>query len=315
MAGDKWLSDLTATTPLRKAARRVLKARLDGVRAYLPLAVEQAERDAEHVHQLRVATRRARAALDIFACCLPRKSYKTASKRLRRIRRAAGTARDWDVFLADLAAWKPGGPRQRPGLDHLLGYAQAQRERAEAELEDLAPVSRDFHRSIGDTISSVRKPRRSGLKKLRDLAQPLIGELLGELNARLAQNENGYNRLHELRILGKRLRYAMEVFVSCYAPAFREQLYPAVETMQEILGQLNDHRVAAEQLEALASQPRAALSAVWKRLQPGFEARLEFHRERLAEIRGSFQTWTGEWREISKVRGTAACGLAFGGER
>ena len=49
-------------------------------------------------HQLRVATRRAGAALEIFRDCLPEKDYQTARKQLRRLRRAAGAARDWDVL-------------------------------------------------------------------------------------------------------------------------------------------------------------------------------------------------------------------------
>ena len=43
-----------------------------------------------------------------------------------------------------------------------------------------------------------------------------------------------------MRILGKRLRYAMEMFADCFGPAFREELYPAVEQMQEILGRANE---------------------------------------------------------------------------
>src|SRR3712207_1913020 len=106
MADGKWISELTATTPLDDAARRVLTVRLGVVGHYLPLAVREADHDTEHVHQLRVGTRRARAALDLFACCLPDKVYRRARKQLRRLRRAAGAARDWDVFREGLRAWQ-----------------------------------------------------------------------------------------------------------------------------------------------------------------------------------------------------------------
>ena len=102
MAGSKWIPDLKATTPVSAAARHVLTVRLEVVRDYLPLALHEADKDPEHVHQLRVATRRARAALDIFACCLPVKVYKAARKQLRNIRRVAEEARDLDVFLTSL---------------------------------------------------------------------------------------------------------------------------------------------------------------------------------------------------------------------
>src|SRR6266852_4391879 len=118
--------------PLVEAAQRVLEVRLGIVRDRLPPAMFEADKDVENVHQLRVATRRAGAALRIFRLCLPEKEFKRIRRRLRRLRRACGAARDWDVFLANL------GPRQarakveqRPGLDFLLGYAI--RRRAEAQ--------------------------------------------------------------------------------------------------------------------------------------------------------------------------------------
>src|SRR5262249_20900183 len=102
MHDGKWIRELTAALPLADAARRVLAIRLATVHRALPLAIQDARRDIEHVHQLRVATRRARAALDIFIDCLPDGAYRAAKKELRKIRRAAGAARDWDVFLAAL---------------------------------------------------------------------------------------------------------------------------------------------------------------------------------------------------------------------
>src|SRR5690349_7794695 len=100
MADGKWITDLRADTPLPEAAQRVLAVRLEVVGHYLPRAVQEPDRDPEFVHQLRVGTRRADAALRIFRPCLPRKVYKKARRRLRELRRAAGAVRDWDVFLA-----------------------------------------------------------------------------------------------------------------------------------------------------------------------------------------------------------------------
>src|SRR4051812_10904613 len=98
MAEGKWISDVTGAASPGAAAARVLPVRLGVVRDSLPRALSPSAEDPEHVHQLRVAPRRAGAALDIFELCLPAKVYKSAKKRIRRIRRAAGAARDWDVF-------------------------------------------------------------------------------------------------------------------------------------------------------------------------------------------------------------------------
>ena len=78
MFQSKWISDLSAATPVADAARRVLTLRLEGVRDCLGYALREPGRDPEFVHQLRVATRRASAALEIFAECLPLKVYRTA---------------------------------------------------------------------------------------------------------------------------------------------------------------------------------------------------------------------------------------------
>src|SRR2546429_359792 len=98
MANGKWIKGLKAQTPLAEAARRVLEVRLGVVRTRLLLAVREPDKDPEHVHQLRVGTRRAGAAVEIFEPCLRGKCYRRARKALKKLRRAAAAARDCDVF-------------------------------------------------------------------------------------------------------------------------------------------------------------------------------------------------------------------------
>ncbi|HEV3258430.1 MAG TPA: CHAD domain-containing protein [Gemmataceae bacterium] len=299
MAGGKWIGDLTAATPLADAARRVLTVRLEVVRDSLPLAVHEPYKDPEHVHQLRVGTRRATAALDIFAACLPHKEYAAAKKGLRRIRRAAGAARDWDVFRHHLAEWgRRPAARRRPGLDFLTGYALAQRTAAQAGLQEAgkdAPLS--FDRVLAETVAAVHKPHQAGLRTLADLARPLLAGALEELRRAATADLDDYDHLHQVRISGKRLRYAMEVFADCFALPFREQLYPAVEAMQEILGNANDSHVAAGRLEALRTTLQAMQPAEWKRFKPGIEAVLRYHQERLPQEREHFRAWWEQWQE------------------
>jgi CHAD domain-containing protein len=98
----KWIDGTTPEQPVTSAAREAVKLRLQLVAHYLPLAAASAEEDREYVHQLRVATRRATAALKIFSELLPNKQLSWMKKRLRRIRQAAGDARDLDVLIARL---------------------------------------------------------------------------------------------------------------------------------------------------------------------------------------------------------------------
>jgi CHAD domain-containing protein len=309
MAGGKWISGLTADTPTADAARRVLTVRLELVRDLLPPALHEAEQDPEHVHQLRVATRRAGAALDIFAGCLPAKAYKHARKELRRLRRAAGAARDWDVFLISLAERqrKPAA-RQRPGLDLLTGYALSQRLAAQAQLLAAAadqPFASD--RLVADTVAAVQKPHDDPAARLLiDLARPTLGGLLKELDAAAGRDLHDYAHLHQVRIIGKRLRYAMEVFADCFTPAFKDELYPAVEEMQDILGRANDSHVASGRLAELRDRTKALLGDQAKRVLPGVDALLRYHAGRLPKEREQFETWWARWRETGGEAAFAA---------
>lgn len=300
MAARKWISDLTAATALADAARRVLTVRLEAVRDFLVPAVQQPYKDPEHVHRLRVATRRATAALHIFTPCLPHKVYTAARKGLRRVRRGAGAARDWDVFLDHLAEWgRRPPPRRRPGLDFLTGYAVAQRTAAQARLQEAGqdvPFSLD--RVLAETVAAVHKPHLAGLRTLADLARPLLADALQELRRATAADLDDYGHLHQVRIRGKRLRYAMEVFADCFGPSFREQIYPAVEAMQEILGNANDSHVATGRLEALRTTFQQMRPAEWKRFQPGIEAFLRYHQERLVQERQHFRQWWDDWQQL-----------------
>jgi len=287
----------------------VLTVRLELVRDHLPPALHEAEQDPEHVHQLRVATRRARAALDIFAGCLPAKAHKRARRQLRDLRQAAGEARDWDVFLLTLAE-RQGKPaaKHRPGLDFLTGYTLARRLAAQDHLLAAGqdhPFASD--RLVSETVCALHKPHDdSAARVLIDLARPTLGELLKELDAAAGRDLHDYEHLHRVRIIGKRLRYAMEVFADCFAPAFKEELYPAVEQMQEILGNANDSHAAAGRLAELRDRAKALLGEQAKRVLPGIEALLRYHEERLPKEREHFEAWWAHWGETGGEAAFAA---------
>src|SRR5438132_103344 len=81
-----------------------------------------------------------------------------------------------------------------------------------------------------ETVAAVRAPSADHAgRTLLDLARPLLANLLRDLDTAAGQDLDDYAHLHQVRIAGKRLRYAMEVFGECFAPPFREELYPAVE--------------------------------------------------------------------------------------
>jgi CHAD domain-containing protein len=294
MAEGKWIEDLRPEMSLPEAARHVLKVRLNVVREALPPALHEWERDPEHVHRLRVATRRADAALQIFRGCLPDKVFKAARRRLKRIRRAAGTARDWDVFLSDVVERRPGRKAaEQAGLDLLIGYASGQRAAAQRALEE-APGQKDpaFDHCPKETADAAAG--NAGATFV-ELARPLLSSLVHRLEETARDDLSDYARLHQVRIAGKQLRYAMEVFARCFPAEFRVSVYARVEEMQEVLGRANDSHVAAGRLRELRDRLKAATPAEWKRVRGGVEGVLRSHDSRLARERRQFLAWWKHW--------------------
>ncbi len=298
MAEGKWINDLKPDTPLAEAARHVLFVRLQVVKDYLPRAALEADDDSEYVHQLRVGTRRADAALRIFAGCLPKKVYRKARRRLKELRRAAGAARDWDVFLAELLKREQAADaKHRGGLHFLIGYALGQRTAVHADLERVYHEEGPrFETFLVRTIEAMRPPDEASPPViLVDVARPILFECLKELEQAALADLSEYAQLHQVRIAGKRLRYAMEVFADCFDPTFRETLYPRIEQLQEILGRANDSHVAIERLIDLRNHLRTICPTAWPRLQPGFEQLLRAHQRRLPQERRRFLHWWSEW--------------------
>jgi CHAD domain-containing protein len=245
-----------------------------------------------------VATRRARAALDVFADCLPPKTHKRARRKLRDLRRAAGAARDWDVFLLNIEERQGrAAARQRPGLDLLVGYALSRRLAAQEQLLEAGenqPFACDM--LLADTVAAVHRPHQDhSARALIDLARPTLGGFLKALDTAAQRDLHNYEQLHQVRIADKRLRYAMEIFADCFEPAFKEDMYPAVEEMQDILGNANDSRVATGRLTELRDRTRTRLEDA-KRVLPGIEALLRYHKERLRKERERFVAWWARWQ-------------------
>jgi CHAD domain-containing protein len=98
-----------------------------------------------NVHDMRVATRRLRAALEIFAVCFPRGEHRRLLKEVKALADALGERRDRDVAIAaleDASAQLTAG--DRPGLKHLRDELRGEQERANEALADaLREVERD----------------------------------------------------------------------------------------------------------------------------------------------------------------------------
>lgn len=244
----KWLPHDVADEPLTDVARMALAARLAAVWHHFSPAVLQGEHDAEHVHQLRVATRRATAALKLFDNLLPKRRVERFKDQLQRIRRAAGTARDLDVLAPRLASLtdEDGGW----AAASLTRRLQALRHAAQGPLLEIHRqlTKKSVEREIGKLLRRVRWQNHRAEPTFQQASRRLLGKATKKFFTASETDGTDLAELHLLRIRGKRLRYVIEMLSGAFDPSLREELYPIVVDVQHRLGEINDHATACDHL-------------------------------------------------------------------
>jgi CHAD domain-containing protein len=229
------------------AAEQILSIRMDDVCRFLPLAARHDADDVEYVHQLRVSCRRAAAALRAFEPIAGRGARKLKPW-LKRLRQAAGPARDADVYLA----------RLRTELDPANDFAQqvvdvVAQSRAEAQAAlveiDAEASHGGLQRAVDRCLLRLRQARgKFAIQSFREFAENAVTSAVDDLNV-VEPTTASLAELHQLRIAAKRLRYSIEIFHSAAAPELRAELYPHVEEMQERLGAVNDRTSSQGRLQ------------------------------------------------------------------
>ncbi len=133
MARPRDVSGLDCQGSFGEGAARVIEVRAEEVFAHAVGVLDLD--DVDPLHDMRVATRRLRAAMEMFRPCFPRKRYRRAMKPLKALAGALGERRDRDVaiaFLGEIAAAEL-APADRGRLEILVaGLREEQREANEA---------------------------------------------------------------------------------------------------------------------------------------------------------------------------------------
>jgi len=244
---EKWIEGVASDQSVSDVARHSLNVRLAAVQYYLPLAAERADEDAEYVHQLRVYTRRSTAALNLYAKTLPKKEVKWFRKQLRKIRRAAGAARDLDV-LAERHSEDVGR-----GADAFRADLQQLRRAAQ---EPIVKLYRKLRRNgrLDRQVESILTGASSHVADIPfgEWARRRLRRSLQRFCKASPADTRDLDSLHRFRIRGKELRYAIELLSAAFPRELRQQFYPTVEQLQEQLGTIHDHAVAADRLQQWA---------------------------------------------------------------
>jgi CHAD domain-containing protein len=104
MAKAREVKDLRCEEPFAVAAARVVEVRADELLEHSDGVLDT--EDIERVHDMRVASRRLRAAMEVFEPCFPRKRFRSTLKEVKAIADALGERRDRDVSIAALEKFR-----------------------------------------------------------------------------------------------------------------------------------------------------------------------------------------------------------------
>lgn len=285
----KWVEVTSGSQSAAKVARRALADRLQLVWRYLRRSTEGAPSDLENVHQLRVSTRRTVAVLNTFAEWLPAKRQRWMQRQLKRIRKTAGAARDLDVMLARFTPLSHDEPELGP-YHALVHRLQVRRKRAQDPIDALYEKlqRKNFPRRVTNLCRRL-KPRgklHRGETSIARVAHRSMLPLVEQYFASASSDFHDYAQLHALRILGKQMRYAMEIFAGAFPPAFRQDLYPQIADIQDRLGAINDHTTAREKF--LAWLQEESTDAELRHL---LEELIAEETEQLEQSRDQFLRW------------------------
>jgi CHAD domain-containing protein len=231
---------------------------------------EQAMRSGDTValKQMRVTTRRMRAAWRTFAPAYRRRDVQRYVAELRGVARRLGAVRDLDVLLENLPS--------EPELDGLRDQWRARRAQTWQELLDV--LNSDAYKEfVDDYRQFVETPGQAATgfgrsTRVADAAASLVWA--GYESVRAAQpplrGRAVPDELHQLRIAARQFRYTLEAYRDLLDSRATPALMARLVRLQDLVGELNDADVAAHETYAwLADHPDAppAVAAYWAELE------------------------------------------------
>ena len=210
--------------------------------------------DAEDLHDMRVATRRMRAAWRVFDGAFKASKTKKLRRHLERLADRLGAVRDLDVLIEGVEAYSLMlDEEERPGLEPLLSVWRRQRRAARTQLigeldsDRYATFVKEmdaFLEAGANAAAAIATP--TAPHRVRDRAASQIWDAYEAVRAyELVFTWADVETLHELRIASKWLRYTLEFFGETLGPD-SGRLLQRVVALQDYLGCLHDADVATK---------------------------------------------------------------------
>lgn len=286
------------------------------------------DRDIEHLHRMRVALRRMRAAMNTFRACFSDRWFRKVFSATRDVTRALGEARDADVQIAFLKKLRKRARRASPedgasgrdhskpdnagAIRHLLGNLRRQRERCQKQVISALDAYEnqkipDLIRAAASAYAQKHGQRRAAGRNqstLTVLAAEHIGRCLADLHSYgpFVQYPDAIAEHHAMRIAAKHLRYTMEIFSPLYRLGLRKYI-ARVAVLQGLLGDLHDTDVWIDSVTLILLKERSRPRAIDDPRRPGLSviAGLKaFQRDREKERRRIYRSMARYWDRLER---------------
>jgi len=255
------------------ASEMLLRQRLEALEQNLPAA---AKGNGAALHQARVASRRVREVLPLLS---PGSRVRRVERQVRRITKALGPVRDLDVALEILDEIERSGDASRSAVTRLRQTVSRERQLLQADmkrrLEDC-----DLDKLRKRVLGAARKNGGDGRGARRDpkrlaRAQQRAARRAERLRAAIESATGIYlpDRLHDVRIAIKKLRYAMELVRELSGSRATAKL-KTLKANQDLLGRMHDLEILIARTRGVQGAPGAPnlkLSGELDRLVRRFE--------------------------------------------
>jgi CHAD domain-containing protein len=212
------------------------------------------------VHRARIATRRLREAVPVLATGLKGSKAGKAKRKIRRLTRALGAVRELDVTLQLIGEMMRRGQLSRIALEEVRRHVIEERDRRRAVmLERLAGIDTA---KLGRRLTSVGEALdRSSDEAWRQALSARLLKRARRLQSAIDHAGQMYapERLHDVRIAAKKLRYGVELAADSGVKS-ATPLVARIKRVQDLLGRLHDMQVlqthiATVQAGAAATRP------------------------------------------------------------
>ena len=233
----------------------IIRQRLAALSRALPGAQKG---DVQAVHQARVATRRIREALPLVARGRTGKSLK---KSVRKLTRALGPVRELDVALMNLDQLRNSGDVSEAAIARLRQLITEERQRVGAEMVRLISHFNleKFQKKAVEAVAHGPEP--SGSRDPRRIAAALGRTARRAEGLRTAiDNAAGIyqpDRLHQVRITVKKLRYALEIAQDLSGSRATMRVR-TLKRVQDLLGRMHDLEMLIARTRAVQGRSEAA---------------------------------------------------------